>query len=57
MTAAFYAGLPRDFVPADRIGQAAPSVPCLRCMWTIDPISQRPIAIWTAEDDYLISFK
>lgn len=58
MNAAFYAGLPRCILPAERIGYAlrrGSRPPRLQCQWVADPVSGQPIAVWTAEDDYFIS--
>ena len=58
MNAAFYADLPRYIVSADSLGYAIRHVsrpPRPHCVWVVDPISRKPIAVWTAETDYLIS--
>lgn len=60
MNAAFYASLPRYTVPALRGGYAVWYVTRanrLRCDWVVDPISRKPVAVWTAENDYFISFR
>jgi hypothetical protein len=60
MNAAFYASLPLYSIPATSAGYAIwyGSQPNhLRCRWVIDPTSRKPVAVWAAEDEYLISFK
>jgi len=57
MHTSFRTSVPLYTFPATPAGYAVWSLSRPRCRWVIDPVSRKPVAQWTAEEERLISFR